>query len=57
MPALKALIFYSIIDDHAEGIENLKQKLRRISINEDQFFNYIASPFKPIDRGGADMVS
>ena len=56
MPALKALIFYSIIDDRAEGIENLKQKLRRISINEDQFFYYIACPFKPIDRGGADMV-
>ena len=59
MPALKALIFDPTWpeDDHAEVIENLKQKLRLISINEDQFFHYIASPFKPIDRGGADMVS
>ena len=56
MPALKALIFGSSKDGHAEVIENLKQKLRCISINEDQFFYYIACPFKPIDRGGADMV-
>ena len=43
MPALKALIFDSSKDDHAEGIENLKQQLRHISINEE-LIDYMASP-------------
>ena len=56
MPALKTLLFDSILDDHAEDIENLKQQLCPISINEDQFSYYTASPFKEIDRGEADMA-
>ena len=45
MPALKALFLYSIKDEHAEGIENLKQQLRHISINENEdSFYYMASP-------------
>ena len=47
MPALKALIFEPTWpeDDHAEVIENLKQQLRHISINEDEdHIYYMASP-------------
>jgi hypothetical protein len=57
MPALKTLFFDSIKDDHAEDIENLKQQLHHISINEGVPWTYhFAGPFKRIDRGEADMV-
>ena len=51
MPALKTLIcFDPFKDDHnAEDIENLKQKLPRIRINEEKNL-YIAKPFKRVNR-------
>ena len=52
MPALKTLICYNPFDDnedHAEDIENLKQKLPRIRINEEKNL-YIAKPFKRVNR-------
>jgi hypothetical protein len=47
MSRLKTLICDEPVNDNEEeGIENLKQQLRHISINEEDNLYYIASPFK-----------
>jgi hypothetical protein len=54
MSALKTLICDEPVHDNKEeGIENLKQQLRHISINEEDNLYYIASPFK-IVKGSID---
>ena len=44
MPALKTLICFHL-DDQAENIENLKQQLPHIRINEKEDKDIIAEPF------------
>ena len=48
MPALKTLICFDLDDDddQAENIEDLKQQLPHIRINEEDDKDIIARPFK-----------